>query len=53
MDVFDVNIPGFATRRLMMAEDPLAVADAFFVQIRIVLATMLGLRMCPFCPHCA
>ena len=37
----------------MMAEDPLAATNAFFVQIRIILATILGIRMCPFCPHCA
>ena len=23
-----------------------------FVQVRCILATMLGLRMCAFCPHC-
>ena len=37
----------------MLAEDPLAVANASFVQIRTVLATMLGIFMCPFCPHCS
>ena len=37
----------------MTAEDPPAAANAFFVQIRTVLATVLGIRMCPFCPHCA
>ena len=51
-DVFDVNIPGCDTRCLYLAEDPLAAANAFFVQIRTVLATMLGVRMCPRCPHC-
>ena len=40
-------------RRLYLAEDPLAAANAFFVQIRTVLATMLGVRMCPRCPHCS
>ena len=51
-DVFEVNVPGYDTRRLYLAEDPLAAANAFFVQIRTVLATMLGVRMCPRCPHC-
>ena len=37
----------------MAAEDPLAAANAFFVQIRTVLATMFGIRMCPHCPHCS
>ena len=51
-DVFEVDIPGFDTRRLLMAADPLAAVNAFFIQIRVVLATMLGVRMCPLCPHC-
>ena len=50
---FEVHMPGYDVRRLMMAEDPLAAANAFFVQIRTVLATILGIRMCPFCPHCS
>ena len=52
-EVFNVDVPGYDMRRLMAAEDPLAAANAFFVQIRTVLATTLGIRMCPFCPHCA
>ena len=52
-DVFEVDIPGYETRRLYLAEDPLAAANAFFIQIRTVLATMLGVRMCPRCPHCS
>ena len=35
-----------------MAEGPLAAVNAFFVQIRTVLATILGIRMCPSCPQC-
>ena len=50
---FDIHIPGYDVRRKMMAEKPLAATNAFFVQIRIILATILGIRMCPFCPHCA
>ena len=52
-DTYSVDIPGYDMRRIMSAEDPLAAANAFFVQIRTVLATVLGIRMCPFCPHCA
>ena len=51
-DTYSVDIPGYDMRRIMSAEDPLAAANAFFVQIRTVLATVLGIRMCPFCPHC-
>ena len=52
-DSFGVEIPGYDMRRLLLAEDPLAASNAFFVQIRTVLATMLGVRMCPRCPHCS
>ena len=37
----------------MLAQDPSAATNAFVVQIRTILATILGIRMCPFCPHCA
>ena len=52
-DVFEFEIPGYDLRRLMQAQDPLCVVNAFFVQVRVVLATILGIRMCPHCPHCA
>ena len=35
-----------------MARDPLSAANAFNIYIRCVLATILGVRMCPDCPHC-
>ena len=35
-----------------MAEDPLAAVNLFVVQIRTVLAAILGIRMCPNCPQC-
>ena len=47
-----MEIPGYDLRRLIMAQDPLAAVNAFFVQIRTILATVLGMRMCPLCPHC-
>ena len=52
-DVFERDIPGYDLRRLILARDPLAASLAFAVQIRLVLATILGFRMCPECPHCA
>ena len=48
----DIDIPGYDVRKLMLAEDPLAVVNAFMIQIRVLLATILGIRMCPHCPHC-
>ena len=47
-----IDIPGYNLRKLMLAEDPLAVVNAFMVQVRVILATVLGIRMCPHCPHC-
>ena len=32
-DEFSVDIPGYDHRRILLAEDPLAAANAFFVQI--------------------
>lgn len=53
VDEFHINVPGYDLRRLLQAQDPLAAANAFFVQIRVILATVLGIRMCRHCPHCA
>ena len=35
-----------------MARDPLAGVNAFFIRYRVILAGVLGIRMCPLCPHC-
>ena len=50
---FDVHVPGYDMRRKIQAQDPLCCANAFFVQIRTILATIAGIRMCAECPHCA
>ena len=52
-DIFGVDVPGYDLRRIMQAQDPLCVVNAFFVQIVTILATCLGARMCPSCPHCS
>eukprot|EP00959_Pyramimonas_sp_CCMP1952_P150958 3159070-Pyramimonas_sp.AAC.1 len=52
-DEVQFEVPGYNLRRLYLAEDPLSAVNAFFVQIRTILATMLGVRMCPNCPHCS
>ena len=44
--------PDYETRKLILARDPLCAVDAFTVQVRVVLACLLGIRMCPDCPHC-
>eukprot|EP00973_Karenia_brevis_P085559 11869924-Karenia_brevis.AAC.1 len=50
----DVNIelPEYDLRRLITARDPLCTVDSFKVLVRVVLARLLGMRMCPECPHC-
>ena len=52
-DEIKFEVPGYDLRRLIQARDPLAPALAFAVQVRCVLATLFGIRMCPDCPHCA
>lgn len=47
-----VNLPEYDVRRLIVARDPLCFVDAFSVLVRVVLARLLGIRMCPDCPHC-
>ena len=47
-----VDLPEYDLRRLIRARDPLSVVDAFQVYMRMVLARLVGLRMCPECPHC-
>ena len=44
-DDFQVDVPGYDLRRILLAEVPLAVANAFFVQIRTILATILGVHV--------
>jgi len=52
-DLFDIEVPGYDMRRLLLARDPLAAVLAFAVQVRGVLAPLFGIRMCPDCPHCS
>ena len=47
-----IELPDYDTRRLIHARDPLCAVDAFHVAVRVVLAQLLGIRMCPDCPHC-
>ena len=48
----EVQLPDYDTRSKAAARDPYAVVSAFKVHVRLVLAKLLGLRMCPRCPHC-
>ena len=51
-DRFEMEVPGYDLRRLILARDLLAAVLTFSVQVRCILATLFGIRMCPACPHC-
>ena len=46
-DVFEIHVPGHDLRKPIQSRDPLACVNAFQVQVRVILATLLGLRTCP------
>ena len=48
----DIDLPEYDLRRLMVNRDPLCALYAFLVNIKVVLANLYGIRMCPDCPHC-
>ena len=52
LEKFDVELPGYEVRRVACARDPYAVMEAYAVHIRLRLARVLGVRMCPQCPRC-
>ncbi len=52
-DCCGFEVPGYDLRRSVQCKDPLGCANAFVIYIRVVLAGILGVRMCHRCPHCA
>ena len=52
LEIATVELPDYDVRRLVRARDPLASVDAFTAYVRLVLARLMGIRMCPLCPHC-
>ena len=48
----EVGLPEYKLRRQAISNDILCCVEAFGVLVRVVLATLLGIRMCPKCPHC-
>ena len=49
---YATELPSYEFRRVCTARDPLAVMEAYSVQIRLRLARLLVIRMCPRCPMC-
>ena len=48
----EVTLPEYKLRRQAISNDILCCVEAFLVLVKVVLATLLGIRMCPKCPHC-
>ena len=48
----EFDLPAYDVRRVAGSRDPFAVMDAYAVHIRVRLARILGVRMCPRCPRC-
>jgi hypothetical protein len=48
----EVILPEYDLRRKASLHDPLAVVNAYRIEIYLRLAAVLGVRMCPHCPRC-
>ena len=48
----EASLPAYKLRRQAITNDILCCVEAFLVLVKVVLATLLGIRMCPKCPHC-
>jgi hypothetical protein len=46
------DLPEYDLRKAASARDPLAVVEAFRINILLRLSSALGVRMCPHCPRC-
>lgn len=49
----EFDLPDYDLRKLITSRDALCCADSFMVAIRVLVAQIFGLRMCPECPRCA
>ena len=47
-----IDLPEYDLRRAYTAQDPLAVIEAYKVEILFRLGILLGVRICPHCPRC-
>ena len=48
----ELALPEYKLRRQAITNDILCSVEAFLVLIKVVLATLLGIRMCPRRPRC-
>ena len=47
-----IELPEYDLRRAYTAQDPLAVIEAYKIEILVRLGILLGIRICPRCPRC-
>ena len=47
-----IDLPEYDLRRAATCRDPLAVIEAYRLEIYLRLSSVLGIRMCPYCPRC-
>ncbi len=47
-----VELPEYDLRRTITSRDPLCAVYAFLVNVKVILPSLYGLRMCPDCPNC-
>mgnify|MGYP003333474898 FL=1 len=48
----EMELPEYDIRSLATAQDPHAVVEGYRLNIYLRLSTVLGVRMCPYCPQC-
>lgn len=46
------QVPGYDTRRALIAKDSLASVDGFKMMVLLAYEHLFGMRVCPNCPHC-
>jgi len=46
------QVPGYDTRRALIAKDSLASVEGFRVMVLLAYKHLFGMRVCPNCPHC-
>ena len=51
-DCVTIELPEYKLRRQALSNDVLCTVDAFIILVKVVLATLVGIRMCPKCPAC-
>ena len=47
------EVPSYDLRKLMISRDSVCSVDAFNINVRIIIAQLYGICMCPDFPHCA